>query len=228
MHFASGMTARDFPEPPTIDQVVQDFGAPVFTLVAQPHLDEVSHGTFGSSGMLISVSLSYCVYRHPEDLEDPANFADDIEATLWAIDQAQASDQPTWFMDSLRRRRYPMLWEAVQTVRLGFDMDRPLAERLAEHINHVLINTIENRRQSNPGALPVLDHGVTARHAQSGVTLRVDGTDVDAIMIDTDPDVMGWAAEIDGFAVLVAFDRDLAGLVDVTLERRQAASPAAE
>lgn len=227
MRIIPGITARDLPVPPTIDQVVQEFGAPVFTLVSQPHLVEASAGAFSMGGVPVEVSLNYCVYRHPDAPEDPSNFADDIKATRSAIDTATAAGQPAWFVDTLQRMMYPMLWEAVRTVKLGFDPDRPLAERLAEHVNHVVINTVESRRQSSPDALPRLDHEIMARHAQPGSTLNIDGTDVDALTIDTDPNVIGWAADVDDCAVLVAVSRDFADMIDITLHRRRAPPPAA-
>lgn len=223
MHYVPGITVRDLPAPPTVDQVVQRLAWPVFAFVAQPHLEEGSYGTKGVNDQLMEASLTYSVYRHPDDLENPSNFAEDIASTQSAIAKAVSDKQPEWFMESLRRRRYPMLWEAVSTTRLGLDADRSLAERLAERVNHVLINTVESRRRSSEGAPPTLDHEVAAGDAQSGFTLNIDGTDIEALLLDSDPDVIGWAAEVDDCAVLIAFSRDFAGMIDLRLERRQVA-----
>jgi len=173
------------------------------------------------NGAPIEASASYCFFSHPADLTDPLNYADDIESTLMYIEKALSDHQPEWFLDRLRDNRYPTLWEAVRTTKLGIDPDRSLADRLADHVNNVLINTVHHRSSWGDAGPPVLDHEVTARHAQSGFALRVDGVATDAFIIDTDPDIVGWALQVGALAVTVAIDRDRAELIDVALETRK-------
>jgi hypothetical protein len=221
MRIVPGITARDLPDPPSNDEVVEAFGAPVFTLVPQPGLRESTWGSMSVGGAPVEASASYCFFRHPDDLTDPLNYADDIDSTLGYIEKALSDNQPGWFLDRLRDNRYPLLWEAVRTIRLGIDPDRPLDERLAEHVNHVLINTVGHRTSWGDAGPPILDNPVTARHAQSGFALRVDGVIRDALIIDTDPDVVGWALQMGGLAVTVAIDRDRAEAIEVALQTRR-------
>ncbi|MES2092283.1 MAG: hypothetical protein V4531_00505 [Actinomycetota bacterium] len=223
MRIVPGMTVRDLPDPPSNDRVIEAFSAPVLTLVPQPHLRESSWASMALNDVSVEVSASYCFFRHPADLADPLNYADDIEATLGYIEKALSDNQPDWFLDRLRDNRYPMLWETVRTTRLGVDPDRSLAERLAEHVNHVLINTVGHRTSWSDDGPPILDHEVTARHAQSGFSLIIDGVECDALIIDTDPDVIGWAVQLTTVAVTVAIDRDRAAMIDLVLERRKVA-----
>jgi hypothetical protein len=226
MEFVPGLSARDLPPPVTADEMAARFGAPVYTFVEQPTLSESGAGTAGLDGVPIEISLSYSVHRHPGGASDPSDFAGDDGSIAAAISAAEQADQPEWFTERLRQMRLPQLWEAVTTIRLGVEPDRLLAERLAAHVNHVVLNTMPHRRRRHPERMFELDSEVTATHTQTGEFLTIDGERIEAIRIDSDPDVVGWAAEHRGCAVLVVFARDHLPAVRVALVARQLAGEA--
>ena len=92
-----------------------------------------------------------------------------------------------------------------------------VADHLARHVDHVLVNTAEGRSTRSDGAAPVLDAPVAVHHARPGAVLVVDDVERDAVLIDTDPDVVGWGAEVDGSIVLVVVPRDRVPLLDLRL-----------
>jgi hypothetical protein len=207
------------PRPQTAIEVAAAFGRPVHTFVEQPHLDLTQPSTIAHDGVLDTVALNYAFVADPSDPDAPSALVENVAEIDVHVADALAAGQPEWFVAGLRAFRYPMLWEAVVTTVVPDDPGVPggrvtVAEHLARHVDHVLINTAEGRSTRPDGAMPVLDAPVTARHAQTGATLVVDGVDRDAVLIDTDPDLVGWGAEVDGSIVLVVLPRDLVPLVD--------------
>ncbi|WP_165068362.1 hypothetical protein [Marisediminicola senii] len=203
-----GRTVRDLPTPPTRAEVIARFGAPVFTLVPQPHLRELDGAsTMAVNDTLQEVSLSYSYLRWPDDPADPRNLVPDIDEITHWIDKAHRDDQPEWFIASLESRRYPTVWEAVRSIHPDVGVAQTLAEHLAHHVNHVLINSVEGRRVDAAGRPPRLDAEVKPTHAQPAV-LTVDGVELPAITIDTDPHIVGWAAQVGEVYVTVALDRE--------------------
>lgn len=220
MHIAEGLRVADLPVPPTGDEIAAAFPVPLFGLVTQPGVAEAGFGTVSSNGGVHEVSISYSLFRHPEDHNDPANFANNAADTLAAITKAERDGQPEWFIAGLKRMRFPVLWEAVSTVRTDIGEPLPLADRLAAHVNHVVMNTcVERQHESSTGPAILLDP-VQASDALPGRLLQVDGADMSAIQIDTDVDATGWAFEVPHAAVLVVIRRADLALVDVRLERR--------
>jgi hypothetical protein len=207
------------PRPRTAVEVAAEFGHPVHTFVEQPRLDLTQPSTIAQDGVLGTVALNYAFVADPSDPDAPSNLVENVAEIDGHLADALAAGQPEWFVAGLRAFRYPMLWEAVVTTVAPDDPDDPgervtVAEHLARHVNHVLMNTAEGRSTRPDGAVPVLDAPVTARHAQPAAVLVVDGVDRDAVLIDTDPDLVGWGAEVDGSIVLVVLPRDLVPLVD--------------
>jgi hypothetical protein len=221
MHIAEGPSVSDFPVPPTGDEIAASFPVPLFGLVAQPSIAEAGFGTVSSNDGVHEVAISYSLFRNPADHNDPSNYTDDAADILSAIDAAERKGQPEWFVIGLRRMRFPVLWEAVSTVITQIGEPLPLADRLAAHINHVVMNTCENRRHESSTGPATLENPVHADDALPGRLLQVDGADVSAIQIDTDVDATGWAFETAHAAVLVVLRREHLPLVDVRLERRQ-------
>jgi hypothetical protein len=223
MEFIPGLTARDMPAPATPDEIATRFSAPLFTFAPQPCLAEMGFSTVAIGGELTEVSISYSVFRNPDDPDDPVNFTDAREESDSLVREARDAGQPDWFTDAVRSMRHPTLWEAVCTMRLPQVLGQSIAESLAGHMNHIIVNSMEGRVRATAEGIPELDSDVSPRHARNGATVIVDGIGFDAIHIDTDPDVVGWALDTDGCRVLIAFDRDYAGLVDIALVRRAAA-----
>ena len=225
MNIAEGLRVSDLPVPPTGDEIAAAFPVPLFGLVAHPAIAEAGFGTVGSNDGVYEVAISYSLFRHPADHNDPSNFADNIADTVAAINKAERDGQPEWFVSGLRRMRYPVLWEAVSTVRTDIGEPRPLAERLAAHINHVVMNTCAERRRESSTGPSTLVNPVQAPDALLNRLLQVDGADISAIQIDTDVDATGWALELPHAAVLVVIPRAELPLVDVRLERRRPTTP---
>ncbi|OII26336.1 hypothetical protein [Frigoribacterium sp. MCBA15_019] len=222
MDFAENASLHDLPRPGTPSQIAAAFGRPVHTFVEQPRLDLTQPSTIAHDDVLDTVALNYVFVADPSDPEAPSNLVENVAEIDGHLADALAADQPEWFLAGLRAFRYPMLWEAVVTTVAPDDPERSgerdsVEEHLARHVNHVLINTAEGRSTRPDGAMPVLDAPVTARHAQPGEALVVDGVEHDAVLIDTDPDLVGWGAEVDGSIVLVVLPRDLVPLVDLRL-----------
>lgn len=222
MDFAENASLHDLPRPGTASEIAATFGRPVHTFVEQPRLDLTQPSTIAHDDVLDTVALNYVFVADPSDPEAPSNLVENVAEIDGHLADALAAGQPEWFVAGLRAFRYPMLWEAVVTTVAPDDPERSgerdsVAEHLARHVNHVLINAAEGRSTRPDGAMPVLDAPVTARHAQPGEALVVDGVEHDAVLIDTDPDLVGWGAEVDGSIVLVVLPRDLVPLVDLRL-----------
>ena len=213
---------HDLPRPGTASEIAATFGRPVYTFVEQPRLDLTQPSTIAHDDVLDTVALNYVFVADPSDPGAPSNLVEDVAEIDHHLANAVDAGQPEWFLAGLRAFRYPMLWEAVATTVVPDEPERsggrdPVAEHLARHVNHVLINTAEGRSTRPDGAVPVVDAPVTVRHAQPGAVLVVDGVEHDAVLIDTDPDLVGWGTEVDGSIVLVVLPRDLVPLVDLRL-----------
>lgn len=218
MHEVPNARPEDFPAPPSGDEVASRFGRPIFTLVEQPgliRLDTLS--TVATGDRLVEFSVSYSRVLVAEDPTDPRNLVDDIDEVTGWIDKARREGRPAWFVRSLEARRFPMLWETVRTARRDADGAASLAEGLARHMDHVLINSVEGRRRrpiDHPGH--DLDGPVNPAHARPA-TLIVDGLAREGIEIDTDADLVGWAVPVDDLVVSVALDREVAPSLEVAL-----------
>jgi hypothetical protein len=220
MDIARGIRVSDLPVPPTGDEIAEAFGIPLFALSPQAGLAEAGFGTVGSNDGTHEVAISYSVFRNPADHNDPANFTPNVADTIEAIAKAEREGQPEWFTAGLRRMRFPILWEAVCTARTDIGEPRSLAERLAAHINHVVMNTCAHRRHPEDHLPSTLTNPAEAADALPGRLLRVDSADMSAIQIDTDVDVTGWAFETAHSTVLVVIPREFLPLVELRVERR--------
>ncbi|KQS22900.1 hypothetical protein [Frigoribacterium sp. Leaf186] len=222
MDFAESADLHALPRPRTAVEVAATFGRPVFTFVDQPRLGLTQPSTIAHDDVLHAVALNYVFVADPSEPDAPSNLVEGVAEIDAHLANALAAGQPDWFVAGLRAFRHPLLWEAVVTTTAPADPEPPavpvtVADHLARHVNHVLINTAEGRSRRPDGAVPVLDAPVTARHAQPGAVLVVDDVERDAVLIDTDPDVVGWGAEVDGSIVLVVLPRDRVPLVDLRL-----------
>lgn len=227
MHEVPGASARDLPAPPSPEEVAAGFGRPVFGLVPQPHLRELDVlSTVASGEELTEVSVSYSFLAEPSDPADPRNLVPTVRDIDGWLEKAERDGQPEWFARGLQSMRFPMVWEAVRTASRVDPWGATTAERLAGHMEHVLINTAdERRRRDGDSVIPSLDAGVTAAHARP-TTLTVDGAERPGIQIDTDATVIGWAVEVDDSLVSIVLDRDRAEHLDVRLATRWGADRA--
>lgn len=200
------MTARDVPAPASLAHDAATFPVPVYGLVAQPRLRFASHGATRGGAMTYSVSISYSYLAEPGEPDAAVNFVEDIDEVRGWLRKADLDQQPDWFKAGIAAARYPMLWEAVLTA-IDPDGDRSLDEHLADHVNHLLVNTMEHRRALDANRIPQLDHAVRASHAQPA-TVTVSGSPVPGLVIDTDPDLVGWAVRVEDALVVLGLPRD--------------------
>lgn len=220
MHEVPGASARDMPAPPSPEEVAARFGRPVFGLVSQPHLGELDGlSTVATGEELVEVSVSYSFLAIPTDLTDPRNLVPTVRDIEGWLEKAERDGQPEWFVRSLESMRFPMIWEAVRTATRRDAFGATTAERLAAHMEHVLVNTADERRRRDDSGIPSLDGGVSAAHARPA-TVTVDGNEHPGIRIDTDATVIGWAVEVDDSLVSIVVDRDRAEHLDVELTAR--------
>ena len=210
------MSVNDLPAPATIEADAGRLGVPVYTL-RNVGLRLAGHSTVAVGNDLCQVALSYSVLVNPEDPEDPINFVTD-ERLVMAAREGLREDRPSWFRERVLAMRYPTVWEAIVSCKAGVDAHQSLEERLASHVNHVGVNTLDERRAVGPTGIPVLDHPVAARHAHAS-ELRVDGRVAEALMIDSDPDLVGWATVVGATTLLIAVDRALVNPATMNVER---------
>ena len=230
----------DMPPPTTPDEVTAAFDGPLYTLAAQPSVEEASVSTvqYGSNEGTIgleSVSLTFTLWRNPGDRADPANLADISDELRGSLDADPVAPLPEWMLQTRERMRYPWLWEAVRTTRVGVaGAPTTTPERiLVDHTVHVLQNSFrtERMRPSADGTPPgELLGRPTERAIEHGITVVVDGEEVEGMRIDTDAHVLALAAPLGttrGDRVLTAvIPRDHLPLVRVEFVTRRVGSGA--
>lgn len=199
----SGRLGPDAPDPRVeMAERVRALPFAVYGLAPQSTLeDNDSLGYMGGSGQ-ITIAVTYTLWRNPEDRDDPENLAELDEVTRASLDQMPSWRRPQWIVDAAERVRYPMLWETVRTAWTEQPSEyTTLSQQLVQHVNHILMNRFRAELgipDGPPSGPPRFDEPWRAR--LSGVNpnarLEVDGTDVEAVEIDTDPFVYGIGAKI--------------------------------
>ncbi|WES65988.1 hypothetical protein P0L94_07915 [Microbacter sp. GSS18] len=188
----------------------------VFGLAPQPTIEMFGLSSFGGgsdgSGLRRAhVGVSYVVIRNPADRADPANLAELDEDVQLALDEVPPWPRPKWLIEQTDRQRYPMLWEAVRSSWYRDTARRPsLAEALVDHTTEVLNNSFRRERglEGAMGGLPPAPD-ITIASVQHNAVLRVDGIDRPAVLLDTDPHVVGIGTELDAATlVTVVLTRD--------------------
>ncbi|RWZ46143.1 hypothetical protein ELQ90_16085 [Labedella phragmitis] len=198
MHEVPGASARDLPAPASPEEVAARFGRPVFGLVPQPHVRELDVlSTVATGEELSEVSVSYSFLAEPGDPTDPRNLVPTVRDIDGWLEKAERDGQPEWFVRGLQSMRFPMVWEAVRTTTRVDPWAATTAERLAAHMEHVLLNTADERQRRDDSGIPSLDAGVTAAHALPA-NVAVDGAERPGIQIDTDATVIGPSASTCG------------------------------
>ena len=227
MRFA-GILGEDEPDPRLRwREQARHLPMPVFGLVRQPHLedwDAIGIGSGTRDGVLESceASISYTLWRNPDERDDPVNLAESDQRQRRAREVEPPWPRPRWLVEQVRRMRYPMLWECVRTHWRGqpraFD---PAPALLVAHVNDILVNRFPQTRV-------VGDHGphdrtdpVDQRCVEPDVPVLVDGTARDGFRIDTDPQVYGLGVDLGGHTVLTAvIPRDALTYVEVAFAAR--------
>ncbi|MGL3804986.1 hypothetical protein ACSYDW_02715 [Paeniglutamicibacter sp. R2-26] len=206
-----GIVPEDAPDP-RIEQarLLNLMPIPVMGLVDQASLEEAdtigfqsSEGIHGYSDM--TVGLSYTLWRNPNDHSDPVNLADLDAEVRTAIEQVPPWPRPAWLAEHVGRLRYPLLWEAVRTAWHRDPSERTtVGELLVDHVNYILMNQFRQERglSGYPWDRPAPD--VTVRAVNRRVTVLVNGIEMPAAEIDTDPFVYGIGSELGAGGVVTA------------------------
>ncbi|WP_425861497.1 hypothetical protein [Arthrobacter sp. TWP1-1] len=183
---------------------------PVMGLMPQPSLEDtdtvgLSYGLDDRGYSEMTASITYALWRNPDDRSDPVNLADLDEKTRRSIEEVPPWPRPPWLIEHVERLRYPQLWEAVRTI-----WHRDPSERftvrylLADHVNHILMNLF--RQELWPGSNPWDQHAptVTGRMVNGQARTVVNGVEVPGAEVDTDPFVYGIGAQLTGGGVVTA------------------------
>jgi len=222
MHFAD-IDPMDVPPPPTVDTAAAVFGAPVIGFVTQPSLSEFGVATSGSStngGPVVpdSLSISYTLWRNPQDHDDPVNLAELSGFERDSLEEEPVRPLPAWMLEFRRLARYPSLWEAVMTTRVRDPAWQTPTSVLVAHTNYVLTNTFRDQRVVG-GVTGELDSPVAEHHLERA-SVSLDGIDVPGWRIDTDPHVYSVGADLGDRILTAVVARDHLPQVILAFETR--------
>lgn len=209
-----GFLPEDAPDPRIAQaEKAKLMPVPIMGFVPQPTLEDANmenimsqQGTTGLSQM--SVSIHYTLWRNSDDRSDPVNLADLDDSTRRALDEPVPRPRPAWLVEMVERRRYPMLWEAVRTTwtRDASEFSTP-SRLLMDHANHILMNRFRKELGLGDMAVDRFVSPLTEKAINRETVLTVDGAEVPALEIDTDPFVYAIGAELSTDTVLTAVVR---------------------
>lgn len=236
----SGVLPPDAPDPRIeLAERVRALPFAVYELAPQPALedhDSLGYTEVGGIGgtTQVAVSISYTLWRNPDDHEDPVNLAELDEGTREALDEPPPWPRPAWLIEQAERMRYRMLWEAVRTTwtREPGEYDS-LPNQLVQHVNHILMNRSRPELaipDGPPTGPPPYDGPWRPRLSavNPAARIEIDGTTVDAVEIDTDPFVYGIGAQISPeIVVTVVIPRAELPFVRIALATRAAGTTSA-
>jgi hypothetical protein len=228
-----GFLPEDAPDPRLAQaERLKLMPVPIMGFVAQPSLEDSHMESTMISGMPhfseMTVGINYTLWRNPDDRSDPANLADLDGSMLRGLDGPFPVPRPAWLIEQTQRMRYPMLWEAVRTTwhREPSEFSAP-ARLLVEHTNHILMNRFRRELGLGDVSTDRFAARLTERAVNAQATLTVDGIEMPAYEIDTDPFVYAIGAELeDGTVVTAVVPRDHLDYVQVGFARRTAPPPA--
>jgi hypothetical protein len=183
---------------------------PVMGLIPQPSLEDtdavgLSYGLDDRGYSEMTTSITYTLWRNPDDRSDPVNLADLDEKTRRSIEEVPPWPRPLWLIEQVERLRYPQLCEAVRTTWHRTPSERSsVRSLLADHVNHILMNLY--RQVLWPGSNPWDQHAltVTGRMVNSHARTVINGVDMPGAEVDTDPFVYGIGAQLAGGGVVTA------------------------
>jgi hypothetical protein len=118
-----GVVPTDAPDPSIESEArLRGLDFPVFQLKPQPSLTRAAIvGQMESTGSIgqdeLSVLFTYTLWKYPDDRSDPRNEIELDEQTRRSIEEEPPWGRPAWLIEQAQIFRYPMLWEAVRTVR---------------------------------------------------------------------------------------------------------------
>lgn len=188
----------------------------------------ITESTGDSGPTRQSVSVGYALWRNPDDRDDPVNLADLDEVGRASLDVEPPWPRPPWLVEGVKRMRYAQLWDAVRT---SWSRDASpltsLSRQLMDHVDHILMNQFREELGIRPG--PVFDAPWRVRESavNRDATLEIDGAEVTAAEIDTDPFVYGIGARLrhDVVVTVAIARRDLPYVRLALVTRDGATSP---
>ncbi|NLP85878.1 hypothetical protein HF576_18770 [Microbacterium sp. CFH 90308] len=175
---------------------------PLMGLVPQPAIEDVDRpGIMESTGSAgrsqLAVSFSYTFWRNPDDRADPVNLKDLEPEEQASIETVPPWPRPAWLIEAVEMMRYPRLWEAVRTC-WSRDVSEytTLQRQLVDHTNHILTNQFREELGLAPGPTEDGAWMVRLSSVNTAARLEIDGVDVPAVEIDTDPFVYAVGAQL--------------------------------
>jgi hypothetical protein len=210
MHFA-GVLPEDAPDPRRGQaEKLKLMPVPLMGLVVQSSLEDVSmesvaYGQDATGYVEMAASISYTLWRNPDDRSDPINLAVLDEKTRRSLDEVPPWPRPVWLVEQVERMRYPLLWEAVRTTwhRDPSELSAP-RRVLIDHANYVLMNRFREELGLGEISSDRFAARLTERAVNDRMSVRVDGVEKPAIEIDADPYVYAIGAEIGAGTVVTA------------------------
>lgn len=209
-----GVVPGDAPDPTIESEArLKSLPFPVMELIPQPTITRMPITGFSESGgpagpEEMSASLSYTLWRYPDDRSDPRNELELDDRTRRSIEEEPPWGRPAWLIEQARVFKYPMLWEAVQTTwHAAPESDRTsVAAQLAHHANHVLRNRFREELglapgPGGPGGFGVHRGWEVTTTGVAPAALSVDGREQSAVQIDTDPFVYAVGFRVDEHVV---------------------------
>jgi hypothetical protein len=183
---------------------------PVMELTPQPSLEDtdsvgLSYSLDDGGYSEMTASITYTLWRNPDDRSDPVNLADLDEKTLRSIEEVPPWPRPPWLIEYVERLRYPQLEEAVRTTWHRVPSERSsVRSLLVDHVNHILMN--QYREELWPGSNPWDQHAPTVTGRMVNIRARtvINGVDMPGAEVDTDPFVYGIGAHLPGGGVVTA------------------------
>ena len=183
---------------------------PVMGLVAQPTLEDwnlasISFAENSTGYTNMAASVSYTLWRNPDDHTDPVNLTELDDVTLRSLHDVPAWPRPAWMVEQIERMRYPLLWEAVRTTwhREPSALSSP-HRVLVDHVNYVLMNRFRTELGLGEIGSTRFRAVVSASAVNDQVRVSVDGVEMQGFEIATDPFVYAIGADIGGGTVVTA------------------------
>ena len=171
-------------------------------LAPQPTIEDadrpaIMEATDSGGRSQFAVSFSYTLWRNPDDHADPVNLKGLDPEEQAAIETVPPWPRPAWVIEALEMMRYPQLWEAVRTC---WSRDRSeyttLDRQLVDHVNHILVNQFRQALGLAGGPTEDGAWKVRPSSVNTAAALEIDGEDVPAFEINTDPFVYALGAQL--------------------------------
>ena len=214
MYADRSVNPMDLPAPPTPDEAARVFGLPLLTLADQPAVEEsgigISSATHNDDLVMSTATVSFTLWRNPENRDDPLNLAELSSETRSSLDTLPPWPLPEWILMARERMRYPAIWEAVRTTYLHLPAEAEWHTpeyALVDHVNYVVGNCFREQRVHGDFPGEVLG-AASERAIEHDVPIMVDGAQRSGMRIDTDPHVLGVGVQLADCILTAAIDRE--------------------